>query len=137
MPGGGILARWRSLSFRGRRGRSSGSSRTGRPPTTCRRSSGLPIDPSDPDVGALIDAYEAFLAVAPPHDPAIAAAHSALLETASLLRWAAPAGPAEREYVLRHTEAISELAEGFQVDPLSYLRQAFEDDRALPDGAAR
>ncbi len=74
-----------------------------------RRPSGLPVDPSDSDVTALIDAYEAVLAEAPPADPAIAAAHAALLETASLLRCAPPVGPAGREYVRRHTLAITEL----------------------------
>ena len=97
-----------------------------------RRPSGLPVDPSDPDVAALIDAYEAVLAEAPPDDPAIAAAHAALLETASLLRCAPPVGPAEREYVRRRTLAITELAEGLRIDPLSYLRDAIEAQQATP-----
>src|SRR5439155_17233066 len=56
-----------------------------------RRRSGLPLDGSDPDVGALVDAYEAVLATSSRGEPAVIAAHFALLETASLLRWAAPA----------------------------------------------
>ena len=57
-------------------------------PADLRRPSGVPIDLSDPDVVALVDAYEAVLADAPPNGAAITAAHFALLETASLLRWA-------------------------------------------------
>ncbi len=87
------------------------------------RRSGVPIDPSDPDVGALVEAYETVLATAPPTGPSVTAAHFALLETASLLRWAAPAGPAEREYVRRHTKAIADLVEkAGPTDPFAYLR---------------
>lgn len=90
-----------------------------------QRRLGLPIDPSDPDVGALVEAYETVLATAPPAGPSVTAAHLALLETASLLRWAAPAGPAEREYVRRHTQAIAGLVEDADpADPLAYLRAA-------------
>src|SRR5687767_14772397 len=85
--------------------------RDGRGSGDLRRPRGLPIDLSDPDVGALVEAYEAVLETAPPDGSSITAAHFALLETASLLRWAAPAGPAEREYVRRHTRAIAALAE--------------------------
>jgi hypothetical protein len=88
-----------------------------------RRPTGLPIDPSDPDVGALVEAYEAVLATAAPAGPSVTAAHFALLETASLLRWAAPTGPAEREYVRRHTRTITALAENTDAtDPFAYLR---------------
>lgn len=81
---------------------------------------GLPIDPSDSDVAALIEAYEDLLAAtarpaAPPVDEsAVAAAHTALLEAASLLRWAPPAGPAEREYVRRRTKAIGDLVDALE-----------------------
>ena len=91
-----------------------------------QRRSGLPIDLSDPDVFALVDAYENVLADPPPDDATITAAHFALLETASLLRWAPPAGPAEREYVRRHTRAITGLAHTLDVDQLAYLRQAMD-----------
>ena len=90
-----------------------------------RRPCGLPIDLSDPDVGALVEAYEAVLETAPPDGSSVTAAHFALLETASLLRWAPPAGPAEREYVRRHTRAIATLVETADpTDPLAYLRSA-------------
>jgi hypothetical protein len=82
-----------------------------------RRRTGVPIDASDPDVAALVDAYESIRATAPLDGAAIAAAHAALLETASLLRWAPPAGPAEREYVRRRRRAIIDLAD----DPVTFL----------------
>jgi hypothetical protein len=96
----------------------------GPPSDELRRPSGLPIDPSDPDVGALIEAYEAVLATRPPHDPAVIAAHTAVLETASLLRWEPPTGPAEREYVRRRTRALGALAGPDPSAPLEYLRAA-------------
>jgi hypothetical protein len=77
---------------------------------------GLPIDASDTDVDVLIRAYEALVvaaaarpAAAPLDESAVAAAHTALLEAASLLRGAPPVGPAEREYVRRRAQAIDEL----------------------------
>jgi hypothetical protein len=92
---------------------------------------GLPIDPSDPDVRALIDAYQALLTAAAgpdvaPRDepPVIVSAHAALLEAAALLRWAPPAGPAEREYVRRRTRTINDLADPGATEQLAYLRQS-------------
>jgi hypothetical protein len=84
-----------------------------------RRPTGVPIDPSsDADVAALVDAYDAFWATAPLDETAIHTAHTALLEAAALLRGAGPAGPAEREYVRRHTRAIGGLT---PADPVRYL----------------
>ena len=83
-----------------------------------RRRSGVPIDVSDPDVGALVAAYEAFWASAPLDGAAITVAHPALLETASLLRCAPPAGPAEQEYVRRRRRDVAALAAD---DPVAYL----------------
>ena len=83
-----------------------------------RRRSGVPIDLSDPDVAGLAYAYEHFWAGAPSDGAAIAVAHTALLETASLLRCAAPAGPAEQEYVRRRRRAIAALA---AADPVGFL----------------
>ena len=83
-----------------------------------RRKSGVPIDVSDADVGALVEAYETIWATMPLDGAAITVAHTALLETASLLRCAAPAGPAEREYVRRRRRAIAALMAG---DPVTYL----------------
>lgn len=83
-----------------------------------RRRSGVPIDVSDPDVGALVDAYEAFWSAVPSDGAAIIVAHTALLEAASLLRCASPAGPAELEYVRRRRRAITALA---GADPVAFL----------------
>lgn len=83
-----------------------------------RRRSGVPIDVSDPDVSALVEAYEAFWNSAPPDPAAITVAHTALLETASLLRCAPPAGPAEQEYVRRRRRAVAALA---AADPVAFL----------------
>ena len=83
-----------------------------------RRRSGVPIDVSDPDVGALVGAYEAFWAGAPLDGAAVSVAHTALLEAASLLRCAPPAGPAEQEYVRRRTRSVAALA---AADPVAYL----------------
>ena len=83
-----------------------------------RRRSGVPIDVSDADVAALVDAYETLWSTGPLDAAAVTVAHTALLETASLLRCAAPAGPAEREYVRRHHRAIAALT---AADPLAYL----------------
>ena len=97
-----------------------------------RRRTGVPIDVSDVDVAALVAAYEAiWVAVPAPDAAALAAAHAALLETASLLRCAPPAGPAEREYVRRHRCAIVDLigvdligADLTEDDPIRFLLQA-------------
>jgi hypothetical protein len=83
-----------------------------------RRRIGVPIDCSDPDVADLVDAYEHFWAGAPSEGAAIIVAHAALLETASLLRCAPPAGPAEQEYVRRRRRAIAALA---AADPVGFL----------------
>jgi hypothetical protein len=88
-----------------------------------RRPTGVPIDPSDPDVAALIEAYDAFWATAPLDEAAIRTAHAAVLEAAALLRGAGPAGPAELEYVRRHTRAIGALYRtgSAAADPVRYL----------------
>jgi hypothetical protein len=78
----------------------------------------VPIDVSDPDVAGLVAAYDAVWALVPLDGPAIAAAHAALLETASLLRWAPPAGPAEREFVRRRRRSIVDLTDA---DPVAFL----------------
>lgn len=96
----------------------------GGPDADLRRTRGLPLDPSDPDVAALVDAYEAGLTNAFDDEPVVTAAHFALLETASLLRWAPPAGPAEREYVRRRTRAIGDLFRTHPDEPMAYLRRA-------------
>jgi hypothetical protein len=80
----------------------------------------LPVDASDPDVSALLAAYEAMLvaaarpAAAPLDESAIGAAHAALVEAASLLRGAPPAGLAEREYVRNRARAIGDLIDALE-----------------------
>ena len=83
-----------------------------------RRRTGVPIDVSDLDVADLVNAYESFWADAPLDGAAITVAHTAMLETASLLRCAPPAGPAELEYVRRRRRAIAALA---AADPVTFL----------------
>jgi hypothetical protein len=83
-----------------------------------RRRAGVPIDTSDPDVAALVAAYDEFWAVAPLDGPAITVAHTAMLETASLLRCVPPAGPAEIEYIRRRRRAITALT---TADPVAFL----------------
>lgn len=83
-----------------------------------RRRRGVPLDVSDPDVGALADAYESFWAGAPLDGAAVTVAHTALLEVASLLRCGPPAGPAEQEYVRRRRLAVAALT---AADPFAYL----------------
>ena len=82
-----------------------------------RRRTGVPIDASDPDVAALLNGYEALWAAAPLDGAAITVAHTALLEAASLLRCAPPAGPAELEYVRRRRRAIAALE---AADPVTF-----------------
>jgi hypothetical protein len=83
-----------------------------------RRRTGVPIDASDADVAALVDAYESFWAAGPLDGAAITVAHTAMLEVASLLRCASPAGPAEREYIRRRRRVIAALA---AADPVTFL----------------
>jgi hypothetical protein len=83
-----------------------------------QRRTGVPIDASDPDVADLLDAYEALWAATPLDRAALTAAHTALLETASLLRSAPPVGPAEREYVRRRRRGIADLG---AANPVRFL----------------
>jgi len=83
-----------------------------------RRRSGVPINVSDPDVAALVDGYESFWATGPVDGAAITVAHTGLLEVASLLRCAPPAGPAELEYVRRRRRVLAALT---AADPVTYL----------------
>ena len=87
-----------------------------------KRRSGVPIDPSDPDIAVLLAAYDAFWAEGPMDNGLIATVHAMMLQAASLLRCKPPAGPAEREYVRRQTNAISECEH--TETPFAYLRSA-------------
>lgn len=77
---------------------------------------GIPIDVTSPGAAALARAYEDLLTIASDRrselgDPAIAAAHGALLEVASLLKGRSPVSERERGYVGKRSTAIAELAE--------------------------
>lgn len=76
---------------------------------------GVPINVSSPTPAALIDAYEELLKLTNRSgreiaDPAISAAHGALLEVASLLKSRAPTSEREVGYVDKRAAAIAELA---------------------------
>jgi hypothetical protein len=75
---------------------------------------GVPIDVSSPAVAALVGAYEALLSLAKRSgpelgDPAISAAHGALLEVASLLKGRSPTSERELAYVNQRAAAVAEL----------------------------
>lgn len=77
---------------------------------------GVPLDVSTPGTAALVDEYEMLLGLAtgPGHgrgfdDPAISAAHSALLEVASLLKGRAPSSERQVDYVDKRTAALAAL----------------------------
>lgn len=76
---------------------------------------GVPIDASSPGAAALVRAYEDLLRLANRSgsefgDPAISAAHDALLEVASLLKGRSPTSERELGYVDKRAAAIAELA---------------------------
>ncbi len=74
---------------------------------------GIPLDVSSPATRRLVSAYEAVLRLDVAGDEgaaAMAAAHGALLEAASLLQGRAPAPGRETEYVDRRRLAVEDLA---------------------------
>lgn len=81
---------------------------------------GLPLQVSPP-VDSLVRAYDALVgsATLPEGRSAVAAAHSALVEVASLLNGRTPATAAERAYIQQRTEAIKQLTEALQGNPVS------------------
>jgi hypothetical protein len=75
---------------------------------------GQPLVTGDAATDALLAAYDALLAVVPAAapwlgEPAVEAAHRAVVECASLLAGRAPSTPEERAYVARRTSAIREV----------------------------
>ncbi len=77
---------------------------------------GVPVDISSPTTSRLATAYAGLLvAVGGDADgaPAIAAAHGAVLEAATLLGGRVPTSDREREYVDQRTAAIEALAAAF------------------------
>jgi len=79
---------------------------------------GLPLRVAGP-VERLVRSYDELIAAAalPDDQPAVAAAHSALTEIASLLTGRAPVSAAEREYVEQRTEAIEQLTSALRGRP--------------------
>jgi hypothetical protein len=71
---------------------------------------GVPMTMADPVTARLVRAYEAIIGAGVGRS-AVAAAHSAVLEVASLLRGRAPASDGERAYVTERAKAIEDLAE--------------------------
>jgi hypothetical protein len=81
---------------------------------------GVPVDVSSPTTSRLVAAYETLLGLDGVYDgggAAVAAAHGALLEAATLLGGRAPALDREREYVERRTTAIEALTEALRPLP--------------------
>ncbi len=80
---------------------------------------GLPPDLSSPGPARLVGAYADLLGLADPSvpasgDPAIAAAHGALLEVASLLDGRAPGSERERRYVDKRAAAAADLVDALR-----------------------
>lgn len=80
---------------------------------------GLPLDLSSPGPARLVGAYEDLLGLADRSvpasgDPAIAAAHGALLEVASLLDGRAPGSERERGYVDKRSAAVADLVDALR-----------------------
>jgi hypothetical protein len=104
-----IRAAWRSLRARllGRR-------------RAAALATGHPLDTAAPETARLVAAYHDLVALADHNDlaiPAIAAAHSALLDSASLLVGRLPATADERSYVEDRAAAVEALAEALHDMP--------------------
>lgn len=75
---------------------------------------GVAFDTSSPEAARLLGTYRDLVAAAAGTDlegPAVAAAHGALLDAATLLDGRSPASAAERTYVDERATAIADLAE--------------------------
>ncbi|MGH9187553.1 MAG: hypothetical protein ACRD0U_17345 [Acidimicrobiales bacterium] len=75
---------------------------------------GVSMQVTEPVTIRLVDAYEQLVPVAEACEPglqtaAVAAAHGALMEAATLLAGRGPASDAEREYIAKRASAIEEL----------------------------
>ena len=70
---------------------------------------GVPLDVSAASTARLAAAHAAALASLPSADPAMAAAHAAVLEAATLLAGRAPSTPDEQSYVDARASAIESL----------------------------
>ena len=75
---------------------------------------GVPLDVSSQGTAALVEAYENLIALTRVadrdfDDPALCAAHSALLEVASLLNGLAPSSDRQIDYVGKRADALADL----------------------------
>ena len=84
---------------------------------------GVPIDVSSSAASALVGAYEDLLTIAGRSgaefgDPAISAAHDALLEVASLLKGRPPTSERELGYVDKRANTVAELVDALRELPV-------------------
>ena len=83
--------------------------------------SGSPLASGSPATAELLAAYESVLALAGPHgaagEEAVAAAHRAVVECASLLGGRVPSTREETAYVARRTAAIRSVAAALRAAP--------------------
>lgn len=101
---------------------------------------GVPIEVLSAGSARLVGAYEDLLAFASRSgselgDPAIAAAHCALLEVATLLKGRAPASESEVGYVDKRAVAVAELVGVLQEPPPARTAPSGDDVTALPADA--
>lgn len=101
---------------------------------------GVPIEVLSPGSARLVGAYEDLLAFANRSgpklgDPAIAAAHCALLEVASLLKGRAPVSEGEVGYIDKRAAAVAELVRVLQELPPARSELSGDDLSALPADA--
>lgn len=95
---------------------------------------GVPMDSVHPATVRLADAYDALLAQATADSNNVAAAHSAVIEAATLLQGRAPSGERELDYVGQRANAIEALvaalrqADAKPVEPAALIEAREELD---------
>lgn len=98
-----VRAAWRALAGRRRSRRSA-----------ALLARGVPLRVDDPSLSRMVAAYEALDGVPVGSDVALAAAHGAVLEVASLLEGRTPGSERERNYVDVRARAVQELVQALQ-----------------------
>jgi hypothetical protein len=98
---------------------------------------GLPLDASSAPTAALIDAYDELFEIVQTNtsqsqEVVVAAAHSALLEVASLLEGGAPSTDRQIDYVDKRRTAIAELGQTLQ-RTMSLRSDVIDQPRVHPD----
>lgn len=92
---------------------------------------GVALDTSSPETSRLVGVYRDLVVTAAGTDlaiPAVAAAHGALLDAATLLDGRSPASEAERTYVEERATAIEDLAETLRGSAVEDLAELPEPD---------